>query len=70
MMKKFFIALSAHLLTIFFVLPAFAQIDNTRVYQRCGTAEAIAKRYATDPAFKAQQDQRERDYQVYLRTGA
>lgn len=50
------------------VLPSMAQknLNPAPVIQRCATQEAIERRYLTDPMFRMQMEQRERDFQQWL----
>jgi Pregnancy-associated plasma protein-A len=70
MMKIIFT--TALLAALLFAANAFAQhtTPSLNARQRCATDEAIQKRYATDPVFRAQQDERTRAYQEYLKSGA
>ena len=62
----------AILFAVLFVTQSFAQrnpankLNNHASINRCGTMEAIERQYQTDPAFRAQQDQRAREYQASM----
>jgi PKD-like domain/Secretion system C-terminal sorting domain/Pregnancy-associated plasma protein-A/CARDB len=50
------------------ILPAMAQknVNPSPQIQRCATQEAIERRYHTDPIFRMQMEQRERNFQEWL----